>query len=127
MVKRRQDTDRGTFRLSSLLLRHAAEGEELPAIVLEPKSWNKQVVIWIGKEGKQSLLDAEGSPRGPVRRLLAAGMAVVGADLLGQGEFSTDGKPWAKTRLNKSGRGAVDLLRGLHLRLQLPAFCPTGA
>ncbi len=85
-----------------MLLRHGAEGEELPAIVLEPKSWNKQAVIWIGRDGKQSLMDAEGNPRGPVRRLLAAGMAVVGVDLLGQGESSIGGMPPAKARLNKS-------------------------
>ena len=30
-------------------------------------------------------------------------MTVVGVDLLGQGEFSTDGKPWVKARLNNSG------------------------
>ena len=84
-----------------MLLRYAAEGEELPAMVLEPKSWNQQVVIWIGKEGKQSLLDAKGNPREPVRGLLAAGMAVVGIDLLGQGDFTADGKPWSKARLAK--------------------------
>ena len=37
-------------------------GQQLPAMVLEPKSRNKQVVIWISKEGKQSLLD-EAGPR----------------------------------------------------------------
>ena len=31
-------------------------------------------------------------------------MAVLGVDLLGQGEFTADGKPLAKARLNTSGR-----------------------
>ncbi len=122
VVKQRQDTDRGTFRLSNMLLRHAAEGEELPAIVLKPKSWNKQLVIWISKEGKRSLLDGQGKPREPVGRLLAAGMAVVGVDLLGQGDFSIDGKPWAKARLNKSGRGAWTAYAGYTFGYNYPLF-----
>jgi dienelactone hydrolase len=122
VVKQRQDADRGSFRLSTLLLRHTAQGEELPAILLEPKSWNKQVVIWIGKEGKQSLLDAQGAPRGAVRRLLAAGMAVLGADLLGQGDFSSDGKPWAKARLNKSGQGTWTAYAGYTFGYNYPLF-----
>jgi hypothetical protein len=122
VVKQRQDWDRGTFRLNTLLLRHTAEGEELPAVLLEPKSWNRQAVIWISKEGKQSLLDAEGNPRGPVRRLLAAGMAVVGADLLGQGEFSTDGKPWAKARLNTSGHDKWSAYAGYTFGYNYPLF-----
>ena len=122
VVKQRQDMDRETFRLSTMLLRHGAEGEELPAIVLEPKSWNKQAVIWISKEGKQSLLDAEGNPRGPVRRLLAAGMAVVGIDLLGQGEFSIDGKPPAKARLNRSGGSKRAAYAGYTFGYNYPIF-----
>ncbi|MGO9114364.1 MAG: alpha/beta hydrolase [Thermoguttaceae bacterium] len=122
VVKQRQDTDRGTFRLITMLLRHADEGEELPTIVLQPKSWNKQVVIWISREGKQSLLDAEGSPHEPVRRLLAAGMAVVGVDLLGQGEFSIDGKPWAKARLNRSGDGTWTAYAGYTFGYNYPLF-----
>ena len=122
VVKQRQDTERGTFRLSRMLLRHAAEGEELPVIVLEPITWNKQLVIWISKEGKQSLLDAAGNPRGPVRRLLKAGMAVAGADLLGQGDFSIDGKPWATARLNRSGRDKWAAYAGYTFGYNYPLF-----
>ncbi len=64
VVKQRQDMDRETFCLSTMLLRYGAEDEELPAMVLEPKSWNKQAVIWISKEGKQV---AAGRGRQPAR------------------------------------------------------------
>ena len=122
VVKQRQDMDRETFCLSTMLLRYGAEDEELPAMVLEPKSWNKQAVIWISKEGKQSLLDAEGNPRGPVRRLLAAGMAVVGIDLLGQGEFSIGGKPPAKARLNGSDGSKRAAYAGYTFGYNYPIF-----
>jgi hypothetical protein len=87
------------------LLRNSGEGEELPAVLLQPESWNKSVTIWITPEGKQSLFQEDGSPRPQVQRLLDAGVAVLGVDLFGQGEFTTDGKPLLKQRLNESGRG----------------------
>jgi len=90
----------GEWRTATFLIRHTAAGEELPAVRLEPKSWNKRVVIWIDKMGKQSLFDDGGMPKPAVRKLLAAGVAVVGVDLFGQGEFTADGKPLAEARLN---------------------------
>ncbi len=88
----REEKDAGDWRLSKLLLRHEAEGEELPIVLLTPKKWNKRLVIWIDRRGKQGLFDG-GQPKPAVTRLLAAGVAVVGVDLLGQGEFTADGKP----------------------------------
>jgi len=121
-VKQRRDTDRGSFRLSTLLLRNAAEGQELPTLVFEPKSWNKHVVIWISKVGKQSLLDVDGSPCKPVRRLMDAGVAVLGVDLLGQGGFSTDGKPRTVARLNKSGADNWTTYAGFTFGYNYPLF-----
>ncbi len=95
-----EEQDLGKWRMARFLIRHAAEGEELPAIRLQPKSWNKQTVIWIDKMGKQSLFDEEGMPKPTVRKLLSAGVAVVGVDLFGQGEFTAHGKPMAEARLN---------------------------
>ena len=63
-----------------------------------PKKWNKQVVIWINEEGKAGLLTADGAPRPDVQKLLSAGAAVCGVDLLFQGEFLPDGKPISHTR-----------------------------
>jgi len=75
------------------LVSYKAQGEELPVVVLQPKKWNRQVVIWIHEDGKNGLYSSDGSPSAEVRRLLDAGTAVVGADLFEQGEFLADGKP----------------------------------
>ena len=119
---KRQATDAGPLRIGRVLLRYKAEGEEVPAIVLEPKSWNKQAVVWIGKQGKQSLLDSNGNPREPIRRLLASGMAVIGIDLLGQGEFTPDGSPVAKGRINEGKRGAWSKYAGYTFGYNYPLF-----
>ena len=86
-----------------LLLSYPAEGEQVPAILLEPKPAGKAVVVWIDKQGKQGLFENPDSdrPNARVRDLLLAGIAVLGVDLFGQGEFTPDGKPLAKARLNK--------------------------
>ena len=78
------------------LLRHEARGEEVPAVMLMPNAWNDRVVIWVDQQGKQGLFTPQGAPRPAVEKLLSAGSAVVGIDLLGQGEFTTDGQPLAK-------------------------------
>ncbi len=92
--------DLGQWRMSRFLIRHTTRGEELPAVRIEPKSWNKRTVIWIDRMGKQSLFDDDGMPKPAIRKLLSAGLAVVGVDLLGQGEFTPDGKPVTEARLN---------------------------
>jgi dienelactone hydrolase len=96
--------DRGDYIETAGLLRNAAKGEELPTILLHPKKWNKQVVVWVSDEGKQGLYDTSGSLRPAVSQLLSAGASVIGADLLYQGEFLPDGKPLEHARLVKSGR-----------------------
>jgi len=98
--------DRGTWRLEKILIRYALAGEEAPALRLQPKSWNKRAVVWIDKSGKQGLFDSDGAPKAAVQKLLDAGVAVVGVDLFGQGEFTADGKPMDKNRLNDGQRRA---------------------
>jgi hypothetical protein len=101
----RKDADQGTWTLSTFLLRHAVldktetKVEEVPAVMLMPKAWNNRVVIWVDQQGKQGLFTPQGTPRAAVEKLLSAGSAVVGLDLLGQGEFTADGQPLAKQRL----------------------------
>jgi hypothetical protein len=56
-------------------------------------------VIWVDSQGKQSLLAEDGKPRPGVQKLLDAGYDVVSADLFGQSEFTSDGKPLAKSPL----------------------------
>jgi dienelactone hydrolase len=86
------------FELHQALLRNKSAGEELPIVVLHPKTWNKRVVIWVHDAGKAGLFAADGKPTAEVAQLLAAGSAVIGADLLYQGEFLADGKPLTETR-----------------------------
>ncbi len=92
----------GSGRMIKFLLRYPARGEELPVIRLEPKTWNHRVVVWIDRRGKQALFTTSGDLRPSVQTLLEKGFAVVGADLFGQGEFTADGNPPAKARLNRS-------------------------
>lgn len=72
------------------LLKSAARSEQLPAVFFYPKDWNKQVVIWVHERGKAGLLSANGQPTTSVMRLIHAGIAVAGVDLLYQGEFLPD-------------------------------------
>ncbi len=76
----------GTLRLG--LLRHEDQGEELPAAVFEPSGErNQETVIWVHEDGWRGLLDENAQPVNDVRRLLRAGFAVAGVDLLLQGEL----------------------------------------
>ncbi len=99
-----QTKSHGDWQLETFLLRNAQRDETVPAICLRPKKGNGRTVLWITPTGKGGLLDADGSPLPAVKKLLAAGVAVVGLDLIGQGEFTADGKPLATARLNNSGR-----------------------
>lgn len=78
---------RDDYLLMTGLVKNTTAQEELPAVFLYPENWNQQVVLWITPTGKAGLFDAQGAPRGEVARLLAAGSAVVGVDLVHQGEL----------------------------------------
>ncbi len=78
----------GRHALTLGRLRSEAEGEELPLLVLEPRDQPRRgTVVWLHEDGKSGLFEAQTEPIAPVRRLLDAGFAVVGVDLLFQGEF----------------------------------------
>lgn len=98
--------DCGGFWQFKDLVRVPAYGEELPVLSLHPKGkpWNGGVVLWVDGAGKAGLLEPGGQPRAEVRRLLEAGFAVLGADLLYQGEFLPDGKPLREQRLVQTPR-----------------------
>jgi hypothetical protein len=85
------------------LVRNKQQGEELPAIFLQPKNWNGRAAIWLSSQGKSALFSEDGSPVADIKRLLDAGVSVVGVDLLGQGEFSPEGEV-AKNRSVKNPR-----------------------
>ncbi|HEY2148553.1 MAG TPA: hypothetical protein VGH32_11485, partial [Pirellulales bacterium] len=96
-INRLTTTELSECKLTTAIIRNLADQHELPALILEPKKWNRQVVIWADGAGKARLF--EGSELRPaVKRLLDAGAMVVGVDLLYQGEFLPDGKPLEKTR-----------------------------
>jgi len=91
--------DLGSHRMTKFLLRYPSQKEELPVIRLEPKNWNHRTVIWVDPEGKKALFTATGALRPSVQKLLEQGQAVIGVDLIGQGEFTSDGKSLAKARM----------------------------
>jgi len=66
-------------------------GEQLPLISLYPKAtaWNQQVVLWVDGRGKLGMFSGE-ALHPDVDRLVTAGYSVVGLDLCGQGEFTTN-------------------------------------
>jgi dienelactone hydrolase len=88
------------------LLQNKVYKEELPATFLYPKDWHSRTVIWLSEQGKDGLYDANGL-KPAVKRLLAGGTAVVGVDLLYQGEFSPDGTAVTRTRKVKNPREAA--------------------
>jgi len=82
---------RDGYRERRLLIRNT-DREELPAILLVPRQRRPagtpgRAVVWVTGRGKGFLFDAAGAPIDAVRRLLAAGVTVLGVDLLYQGEF----------------------------------------
>ena len=95
------NVDRGTFVETAGWIRHRLDEdrrETLPAVLFKPKSFNGNVVIWIDALGKAGLFDAAGGVRPEIERLVESGSAVVGVDLLYQGEFLADGKPLTQAR-----------------------------
>jgi len=89
------------------MVRYAARGEELPAVFLGPATPGARVALLLHPDGKAGLFQADGAVRPEVRRLIEAGVTVVGADLFGQGEFLADGKPITQTRRVKNPREAA--------------------
>jgi dienelactone hydrolase len=91
------EQDRGNYIQFKSLVRNTKHGEELPAVFLLPKNWKKHVVLWVSDNGKVALFDGD-RPTAAVQKLIDAGAAVAGVDLLYQGEFLTDGQPLGQAR-----------------------------
>lgn len=105
----KEKNERGPYLEMAGLLRNVTYREELPAVFLHPKQWNKQTVVWIDEAGKGGLFveNSSSRPKPEIQKLLDAGAAVVGVDLLYQGEFQDDGKPITQTRRVKNTREAA--------------------
>jgi len=98
------EQDRGNYLEFVGLLRNSEHGQELPTLFLQPKAWNKQVVIWIDEAGKAGLYDTDGGLKAEIRKLLAGGASVAGIDLLYQGEFLLAGEGPVKNRKVNTSR-----------------------
>jgi dienelactone hydrolase len=131
----RQDA-RADYTETLSLLRNKPQGEEIPVVALHPKQWNKRVVIWAHESGKAGLYGADGQPAPAVLELLKAGTAVVGADLLYQGEFLADSTPLAAPRRVDNPRAFAGFTLGynaslfaqrVHDLLSLVSWCQTYA
>jgi dienelactone hydrolase len=85
---------RGDHGIFTDLITMGDHQEQLPVVSVRPPgpAWNGRVVIWLTGEGKKGLFSHDGTLTGDVRRLVAAGNAVVSADLFAQGEFSRSGE-----------------------------------
>jgi hypothetical protein len=81
----------GPYDLFTGLIRNTPHHEELPAVILRPKQWNGNVVIWLDPLGKAALFREE-VVNPDAAKLLDAGACVIGVDLLEQGEFLRDGQ-----------------------------------
>jgi dienelactone hydrolase len=91
-------TDRDTYVEMSGLVRNKTFHEELPVVWLYPKKWNGRAIVWLDDAGKSALYNADGSMKPAVQQLVNSGATVLGADLLFQGEFLSDGQPVKETR-----------------------------
>ncbi len=96
-------TERDGYSETAALARYLPGREEIPARLLKPKTWNHRLVIWLDEAGQRGLFDDD-HPRAAVKKLLDSGSAVLGADLLYQGEFLADAQPLTKTRRVKNSR-----------------------
>ncbi len=96
-VEHMDEADQGSYLRILGLLRNKPHGEELPVVILHPHEWEGRVVVWLDKDGKAGLFDEAGTPKPEIKKLVDAGISVVGVDLLYQGEFLADGKPLEQT------------------------------
>ena len=90
------------------LLRRKSTGSETPFVMITPDKLDiHQYVLWIDEAGKAGLFADDGQPKAEVRKLLDAGVAVVGVDLFLQGEFLADGKSPVEMRRVANPRKAL--------------------
>lgn len=103
--------DRGNYTETIGLLRNSTFNEELPAVYLHPKEWHRRTVVWVSAEGKSGLFTNSANdfclPRSHIQKLLDAGFAVAGVDLLYQGEFLAGNAPVTRTRSVNNPREAA--------------------
>lgn len=91
--------EHGGFAVVLGRLRHPKRSEEVPVMKLSVRDGlQKGIVLWLTESGKSGLLDGK-KVRPEVAEILTKGYTVTGADLFGQGEFQSDGKPLQNQRM----------------------------
>ncbi len=96
----KQKTVRGGSALAGLIETPEFH-EQLPAIYVYPEKWKSdKAVLWLDPRGKAALFETtdgldELIPSPEIASLLKAGVAVLGVDLFGTGEFLKNGDPLA--------------------------------
>jgi dienelactone hydrolase len=96
---------------------HGEAHEILPVAFFIPEGWEQgPVAIWVDVRGKNGLL-SEGKPRPEVRRLLDRQVAVIGVDLLEQGELVSGSEPLAESRRVENPREAAAYTMGYNRAL----------
>jgi dienelactone hydrolase len=88
------------------ILKNKTRGEEVPVMAFYPKEWKNRTVIWLSEDGKDGLRNDNGI-KPAVKRLVEGGCAVVGIDLLYQGELAPGGQMVKTTRRVKNTREAA--------------------
>jgi len=113
--KQRGEWPRDGYVEQAGTLQNKTYHEELPALLLTPtietsrgslRVQRFRTVIWVDERGKAGLFE-NGKPRAEVQQLLNARVAVMGVDLLFQGEFLADGAVLTETRRVKNPREAA--------------------
>jgi hypothetical protein len=94
--------DRGDHHEISGTILNETYAEEVGVLWLHPKRWHGRVVIWLDDHGRDTVQDAA-----EVKRLLAAGTAVVGADL-----FLLGGQRITQTRVVDNPREVAAYTHG---------------
>jgi dienelactone hydrolase len=100
-----EKNDRGGYLEIVGVLKNNSYKEELPVLGLYPQDWKGRTAIWLSEEGKDGVREGNGL-KADVKKLVDAGVAVVGIDLFYQGEFTT-GQPVTRTRRVKNPREAA--------------------
>lgn len=82
------------------LLTLTSRNEQFPVVSMYPTAidWNQQVVLWVDGQGKSGMFVGD-NLHPEVARLVNAGYAVVGLDMAGQGEFTTNRETLSENRL----------------------------
>ena len=90
-------TEHERFSIAAGRTRNKHLGSELPTLLVGPETDPSAVTVWLDGEGKSGMFTADGKLRPEVHRLVDNRVAVLGVDLLYQGEFLKEGTSLEKT------------------------------